>query len=113
MEQVEEICDKIILINKGENVLYGAVKDIKQQFKENLFRIDFNENQAIPPDLRGLNIVEQTPQYIKLKIDGEQESNNVLRHLLDSGVSVKAFNEILPSLNEIFIKKVGEENVQQ
>lgn len=107
MEQVEEICDKIVLINKGENVLYGAVKDIKQQFKENLFRIDFMENQAIPPDLRGINIVEQTPQYIKLKITGEQESNSVLRHLLDSGVSIKAFNEILPSLNEIFIKQVG------
>lgn len=113
MEQVEEICDKIILINKGENVLYGAVKDIKQQFKENLFRIDFMENQAIPPDLRGLNIVEQTPQYIKLKITGEQETNGVLRYLLDSGVSMKAFNEILPSLNEIFIRQVGEANVQQ
>ncbi len=113
MEQVEEICDKIILINKGENVLYGAVKDIKQQFKENLFRIDFNENQAIPPDLRGLNIVEQTPQYIKLKITGEQESNQVLRHLLDSGVSIKAFNEILPSLNDVFIRQVGSSNVQQ
>ena len=113
MEQVEEICDKIVLINKGENVLYGAVKDIKQQFKENLFRIDFMENQAIPPDLRGINIVEQTPQYIKLKITGEQETNGVLRYLLDSGVSMKAFNEILPSLNEIFIKQVGEANVQQ
>ena len=113
MEQVEEICDKIVLINKGEKVLYGAVNDIKQQFKENLFRIDFNENQAISPDLRNLNIVEQTPQYIKLKITGEQESNQVLRHLLDTGVSIKAFNEILPSLNEIFIRQVGSPNVQQ
>ena len=113
MEQVEEICDKIVLINKGENVLYGAVKDIKQQFKENLYRIDFTENQAIPPDLRGLNIAEQTPQYIKLKITGAQESNDVLRHLLDFGIQIKAFNEILPSLNEIFIRQVGEANVQQ
>ena len=113
MEQVEEICDKIVLINKGENVLYGAVKDIKQQFKENLYRIDFTENQAIPPDLRGLNIAEQTPQYIKLKITGAQGSNDVLRHLLDFGIQIKAFNEILPSLNEIFIRQVGEANVQQ
>ncbi len=113
MEQVEEICDKIVLINKGENVLYGAVKDIKQQFKENLFRIDFGENQTVMTDLRNANIVEQTPQYIKLKMTGEQDSNSVLRHLLDSGVSIKAFNEILPSLNEIFIKQVGEANVQQ
>lgn len=113
MEQVEEICDKIVLINKGENVLYGAVKDIKQQFKENLYRIDFADNHALMPDFRNLNIVEQTPQYIKLKISEEQESNQVLRFLLDSGVPIKAYNEILPSLNEIFIKQVGEANVQQ
>ncbi|MBL7815142.1 MAG: ATP-binding cassette domain-containing protein [Saprospiraceae bacterium] len=113
MEQVEEICDKIVLINKGENVLYGAVKDIKQQFKENLFRIDFTEDQALLPDLRSLNIVEQTPQYVTLKITGNQESNVILRHLLDSGVPIRAFNEILPSLNEIFIRQVGESNIQQ
>lgn len=113
MEQVEEICDKIVLINKGQNVLYGAVKDIKQQFKENLFRIDFAENHAQMPDFRNLNIVERTPQYIKLKIADERESNNVLRFLLDSGMPIKAYNEILPSLNEIFIKQVGSDNVQQ
>lgn len=113
MEQVEEICDKIVLINKGQNVLYGAVKDIKQQFKENLYRIDFAEKHAQMPDFRNLNIVEQTPQYIKLKIADERESNNILRFLLDSGMPIKAYNEILPSLNEIFIKQVGEANVQQ
>ena len=113
MEQVEEICDKIVLINKGQNVLYGAVKDIKQQFKENLFRIDFAENHAQMPDFPNLNIVERTPQYIKLKIADERESNNVLRFLLDSGMPIKAYNEILPSLNEIFIKQVGSDNVQQ
>jgi ABC-2 type transport system ATP-binding protein len=113
MEQVEEICDKIVLINKGQNVLYGAVKDIKQQFKENLFRVDFAENHAQMPDFRNLNIVERTPQYIKLKIADERETNSVLRFLLDSGMPIKAYNEILPSLNEIFIKQVGEANVQQ
>jgi ABC-2 type transport system ATP-binding protein len=110
MEQVEEICDKIVLINKGQNVLYGAVKDIKQQFKENLFRVDFAENQTKLPDFRGLNIVEQTPQYIKLKMTENQEPNSILRHLLDSGTQIKAFNEILPSLNEIFIQQVGNDS---
>jgi ABC-2 type transport system ATP-binding protein len=94
-------------------VLYGAVKDIKQQFKENLFRVDFAENHAQMPDFRNLNIVERTPQYIKLKIADERETNSVLRFLLDSGMPIKAYNEILPSLNEIFIKQVGEANVQQ
>jgi ABC-2 type transport system ATP-binding protein len=94
-------------------VLYGDVKDIKQKFKEHLFRIDFEEGAAIPPDLRGANIVELTPQYVKLKIVDGSESTTMLRYLLDSGVKITAFNEILPSLNEIFIQQVGAAHVQE
>ena len=107
MEQVEEICDKIVLINKGKNVLYGNVKDIKQQFKENLFRIDYHG--VLPDDIRSnADIVEETPQYLTLKLANDRDSNALLRYLIDSDVHVTAFNEILPTLNEIFIKQVGE-----
>jgi ABC-2 type transport system ATP-binding protein len=106
MEQVEEICDQIVLINKGENILQGGVKDIKQRFKENLFRVDFNGE--LPSDLiQNLHIVEQAPQYFTTKIASSQNSNALLRHLLDANVSVTAFNEILPSINEIFIQQVS------
>jgi ABC-2 type transport system ATP-binding protein len=108
MEQVEEICDKIVLINKGKNVLFGGVKEIKQNFKENLFRIDY---EGTLPDMNnGISLVEQTPQYLTLKLNEGLDSNGVLRHLLDSGTRVTAFNEILPTLNEIFIRQVGETN---
>jgi ABC-2 type transport system ATP-binding protein len=116
MEQVEEICDKIVLINKGKNVLFGSVKEIKQNFKENLFRIDY---EGTLPDMNnGISLVEQTPegksgqapQYLTLKLNEGLDSNGVLRHLLDSGTRVTAFNEILPTLNEIFIRQVGETN---
>ena len=111
MEQVEEICDKIVLINKGENVLMGGVADIKQQFKENLFRIDYEG--ALPEGFATrATIVEMTPQYLTAKLETAHNSNDLLRFLLDGGVSVTAFNEILPSLNEIFIRQVGESNVQ-
>jgi ABC-2 type transport system ATP-binding protein len=112
MEQVEEICDKIVLINKGQNVLFGGVNEIKQSFKENLFRIDFEGNLPNGFENRA-SIVQQTPQYITAKLETTDNSNDLLRFLLDSGVRVTAFNEILPSLNEIFIKQVGESNVQQ
>jgi ABC-2 type transport system ATP-binding protein len=109
MEQVEEICDKIVLINKGKNVLYGGVKDIKQQFKENMFRIDYQG--TLPTDFGSkADIVESTPQYITAKLPTDRESNTLLRYLLDSGVYVTAFNEILPTLNEIFIKQVEDSN---
>src|SRR6266498_4499801 len=42
MEQVEEICDQIVLMNKGQKILDGTVREVKQQFKENLFRISFD-----------------------------------------------------------------------
>jgi ABC-2 type transport system ATP-binding protein len=108
MEQVEEICDKIVLINKGKNVLFGGVKEIKQNFKENLFRIDY---EGTLPDMNSeISFVERTPQYLTLKLNEGVDSNVVLRHLLDSGTRVTAFNEILPTLNEIFIRQVGETN---
>src|SRR5664279_4797022 len=47
MEQVEEICDHIVLINKGKKILDGSVKTIKQDFKENLFRISFEHEAAV------------------------------------------------------------------
>jgi ABC-2 type transport system ATP-binding protein len=109
MEQVEEICDKIILINQGQNVLYGNVKDIKQSFKENLFRIDYEG--ALPSDINNkANIVTMTPQYLTLKLENDKDSNTLLRYLIDMGVYVTAFNEILPTLNEIFIKQVSDTN---
>lgn len=105
MEQVEEICDKIVLINRGKNVLYGDVKDIKQQFKENLFQIDYHG--TLPEGIQNAaNVVEHTPQYLKVKMTTDRDSNAFLGTMLDAGVYVTAFNEILPSLNEIFIKQV-------
>lgn len=106
MEQVEEICDKIVLINKGKNVLFGTVKEIKQNFKENIFRIDYEG--ALPDMNDSISFVEKTPQYLTLKLNDGTDSNVLLWHLLDSGTRVTAFNEILPTLNEIFIRQVGE-----
>jgi ABC-2 type transport system ATP-binding protein len=106
MEQVEEICDQIVLINKGENILQGGVKEIKQRFKENLFKVDFSGE--LPANVvENMNIVERAPQYFTTKMDASQNSNVLLRHLLDANVSVTAFNEILPSINEIFIQQVS------
>lgn len=109
MEQVEEICDKIVLINQGKNVLYGNVKDIKQSFKENLFRVDYEG--TLPSDIEAnADIVTKTPQYLTLKLENDKASNALLRYLLDQGVYITAFNEILPTLNEIFIKQVSDTN---
>lgn len=106
MEQVEEVCEHILLINKGKNVLEGKVKDIRNQFKKNLFRIDYEG--ALPPGLEErADIVEQSDHSITIQVSEEGKSNDLLQYLLQNGVFIHAFNEILPTLNEIFIRQVS------
>ncbi len=110
MEQVEEICDRIVLINQGKNVLEGSVKEIKQNFKENLFRVEYEG--TLPADIGArADVVEQQAQTLKIKLSGDRDSNQFLQYLLQNGVRIIGFNEILPSLNEIFIKRVGAANI--
>ncbi len=105
MEQVEEICDSIVLINKGKNVLEGNVTDIKQSFKENKFEVTY---QGQMPDTihNYCEVLEQTADKVVVRHSENQASNAMLQHLLQQQVNIKSFNEILPTLNEIFIKRV-------
>ena len=105
MEQVEEICEHIVLINQGRNVLEGKVSDIKNKFKKNLYRIQFSGELPAGLETRA-QIVEQTPSGITMQVGDEAESNKLLQYLLQHGVVVRSFNEILPTLNEIFIRQV-------
>lgn len=108
MEQVEEICDHIILVNKGQKILDGTVKDVKQRFKENLFKISFD---AMPLNVNNnsFTIVRQNDDYsLVVKIDEAHSPNDVLRYFLQSNANIRSFNEILPSLNDIFIRVVED-----
>ncbi len=106
MEQVEEICDHIVLVNKGKKILDGTVAAVKQDFKENLYSI--GTEQPIPGHQGSapFEIVGTKNQSQIVKIAEGRSPNDVLQYLLGQGVQVHAFNEILPSLNDIFIKLV-------
>lgn len=108
MEQVEEICEEIVLINKGKPILQGSVKDVKNDFKENLFRIGF-EGQ-LPSDLRAngaFDVISDTHEDVVIRVREGHQSNELLQALIGRGIQITSYQEILPSLNEIFIKKVG------
>lgn len=112
MEQVEEVCEFMVLINQGKNVLEGSVKDVKNQYKENLFKIDFDGD--IPADaLAQTNIITQKDQSITVQLKEGDDSNALLRHLIQKNVHIHSFNEILPTLNEIFIRKVASSNLEK
>jgi ABC-2 type transport system ATP-binding protein len=109
MEQVEEICDNIVLINKGKNVLEGEVAEVKQRFKQNLFKIDFIGQ--LPEALSTkATIIKQYQDSVSLQLLPPFSANDILLFLLQNQVQIKAFNEILPTLNEIFIKQVASAN---
>jgi len=105
MEQVEEICDHIVLVNKGKKILDGTVKQIKQDFKENLFSIGAEQMPALNGNAPFEQIGTKAGAHI-LRIREGNRPNDVLQYLLQQGVSIHSFNEILPSLNDIFIKLV-------
>jgi ABC-2 type transport system ATP-binding protein len=105
MEQVEEICDKIVLMNKGRKVLDGGVHEIKQHYKENIFRIAFDEMPHVPDD-RGFTITERHDRFLIVKINEGYKPNYVMQYFIQHNAGIVSFNEILPSLNDIFIRLV-------
>ena len=111
MEQVEEICEHIVLINKGRNVLDGEVNSIKERFKENLFRIEYSGN--LPAELTAaegghepFSITFKQDHALWVKVEQGGDSNDLLRFLIQKGVHIVSFNEVLPSINDIFIRVV-------
>lgn len=105
MEQVEEMCDHIVLINHGKNVLYGAVTDIKNEYKQNRYRIE-TEN-SLPEDFaERFQVVETAGAAATVQLEQEAQSDDLLRYLLDRHVRIRYFAEILPTFNEIFIRRV-------
>jgi ABC-2 type transport system ATP-binding protein len=105
MEQVEEICDHIVLMNLGKKILDGTVTDIKQQFKENSFLIQTDNEFAINPNPI-FSTISNEKNKILVKINEGYQSNDVLKYLLQENVNIVSYNELLPSLNDIFIKLV-------
>jgi ABC-2 type transport system ATP-binding protein len=106
MEQVEEICDHIVLVNKGKKILDGTVKKVKQDFKKNLFQIGFSSQ---PPAVtnHSFEIVQQKEDNnFIVRIKEGYTPNDVLSYYLQANASIVYFHEILPSLNDIFIQLV-------
>ena len=107
MEQVEQICEDIVLINKGQNVLEGTVANIRQQFKENLFRFDY-EGDLSNTLIDNVELISNEGGQLTVKLPQDADSNAFLRYLLDHQIHIVGFKEILPTLNEIFIKVVKD-----
>jgi ABC-2 type transport system ATP-binding protein len=117
MGSVEELCDYITLINKSKTILEGAVHDIKMKYKENAFEIGFKgSSAAVIACLNGRCKVtrqydEKGVNFICIKADHSFSGNDLLSQVLPIA-TVTSFNEIIPTMNEIFINVVEAQNKQ-
>ena len=105
MNQVEELCDRILMINKGQAVLYGSLAEIKSRYRNNSV---FLECDRLPEGLPGMVGSKSHLKYIELFLDGRTSPQEVLSALISKGVTVGRFEVSTPSLNEIFIQVVKE-----
>lgn len=109
MESVEELCDEITLINHSKAVLQGKVTEIKQRFKKNIFKVgvEGKDIQASPGSYTIINRMSghNSTEAIIKKQDGL--SNNDLIGNLMQNHQLLSFEEVLPTMNEIFIESVG------
>ena len=112
MSSVEELCDNIMLINKGEKILEGSVYQVKQDFKENKFEVILRRKDTeaicLPEDFTIVSEKENKNGEITFIISSDKEVNpNILiNYLTEKGIIV-SYRELLPSINDIFINKVN------
>jgi ABC-2 type transport system ATP-binding protein len=112
MEQVEEMCEKIVLINKGNLLIQGNVKDIKNTYKKNLFTIQYqsiDEAQEWQPHNppQNIQIVYSSTNTCTFKITEANNINEALAYFSQQPILISKFEEVIPSLEEIFIQKVN------
>ncbi len=117
MSSVEELCDNICLINKSKSVLTGKVDEVKQSFKNNEVMIEFTgDDQLFKSKLTGnhqLISLDKSHGGFTAKIKMDREDTNQLISLLLPDFSIRSFQEILPNMDEVFIKAVEKSNNNQ
>lgn len=112
MESVEELCDNIALINKSHLVLSGGVDEIRRQYGNNHVELIYSGENALAP-VEGLfsvisDVDDNGRHTAVLSLDHEGLGNEVLTAVIGQGLLVNSFKELLPRMNDIFIKLVTE-----
>jgi ABC-2 type transport system ATP-binding protein len=106
MEQVEKLCDNICLINKGREVLGGALTDIKKKYGSNSVHLEFEGDGTF---LKNIGFVERADvyqNYAELELTDIGKSNELLS-IVNGKLALRKFEIVEPSLNSIFINVVG------
>jgi len=101
MNQVEELCDRILMINNGRSVLYGNLSEIKARYRSHSVILDFEGELGQVPGVTGKRA---NKGYVELLLDVNTTPKQVLERLVSTGIVINRFEVATPSLNEIFLK---------
>ncbi len=105
MNQVEELCDRILMVNNGRAVLYGDLAEIKSRYRGNSVFLDVEGELG---DVSGVAGKRPHKGYVELVLDEKTTPQHLLEQLLSRGKVINRFELATPSLNEIFLKEVGK-----
>lgn len=108
MSTIEEFCSDILILNKGKSVLQGNLREIKDQYPANRVQIETNESITENIAKLGLEIENEKNNEYTIKIDNEEQAHNLLNELVKDRKTINKFEITKPTLNDIFIEKVGE-----
>ena len=107
METIEEFCSDILILNRGKTVLQGNLKEIKEKYPANRIEIDVKQDISTYIKDFELEIETETNNNYIIKISDENSAHKLLNRLIVDGVQVDKFEIKKPTLNDIFIEKVG------
>ena len=105
MNQVEELCDRILMINKGRAVLYGNLSEIKARYRSHSVFLD---SEGDLKEIPGVTEKRAHKGYVELVLDPNTTPEQVLERLVGTGISINRFEIATPSLNEIFLQVAGK-----
>ena len=107
MEEVERLCDRVILLKDGMSRAYGTVAEVQEQFGGTVVHVD--HDGVIPPSA-AYTIVEDADGHAELEVEDDTDTSAILRSIVDSGVPVRRFAPTRKSLDDIFVEVYGAEN---
>ncbi len=107
MNEIEELCDRILMINHGRSVLYGNLAEIKSKYRSNSVLLEFEGELGEVP---GVTEKRTHKGYTELVLDGKATPQQILERLISRGTAIKRFEVATPPLNEIFLRVVGKAN---
>jgi len=110
MAQVEQLCDRLVLIDHGQLVLEGSLVDIRKKFASN--DVIIRTESSIPEDLMGIESIVRSNNHVKLHLSENSSPQQVLAQLVQQGIILDEFEIATPSLDEIFIQVVSRGKVR-